>query len=95
MEGLTEGRIVHYVLNQGRHAGEHRAAIIAKVWRHPSPDLRNPDGTPTIVTPENGVSNISVFMDAANDGLPEVVVMGSVIFDPDCAPGTWHWIEKA
>lgn len=32
MEGLTEGRIVHYVLPDGNHEGEHRPAIIVKVW---------------------------------------------------------------
>lgn len=32
MEGLTEGRIVHYVLEGGRNAGQHRPAIIVKVW---------------------------------------------------------------
>ena len=31
MEGLTEGRIVHYVLTEGRYPGEHRAAVVVKV----------------------------------------------------------------
>lgn len=95
MDGLTEGRIVHYVLNQGRNKGEHRAAIVAKVWRHPDPTLVDPEGKPVIVTPENGVSNIHIFTDAVNDELPGIMMMGSVLFDADGKPGTWHWIEKA
>lgn len=31
-EGLIEGRIVHYVLEDGPHAGESRPAIVVKVW---------------------------------------------------------------
>lgn len=84
MDGLTEGRIVHYVLNEGRYKGEHRAAIVSKVWR-------NGDGTP----PANGVSNLTVFTDAANDDLPTVFGRSSVLYDADEKPGTWHWIEKA
>lgn len=94
MEGLTEGRIVHYVLPSGRYAGEHRAAIIIKVWRRNDPNLVDADGKPVLVTPENGVSNITVISDASNDGQP-FLHMGSVINDPNGAPGTWHWIEKA
>lgn len=57
MEGLTEGRIVHYVLPDGSYAGEHRPAIVVKVWRQG-------DGTP----PVDGYSNLVVFVDGANDG---------------------------
>jgi hypothetical protein len=32
MDGVIEGRIVHYVLPEGPHEGEHRPAIIVKVW---------------------------------------------------------------
>ena len=53
LEGLTEGRICHFVLENGAH----RPAIIVRVWRqgneHP---------------PENGYSNLVVFMDGTNDG---------------------------
>jgi hypothetical protein len=31
-DGLTEGRIVRYVLDDGPHAGESRAAVVVKVW---------------------------------------------------------------
>lgn len=32
MEGLTEGRIVHFVLPDGRSEGQHRPAIVVRVW---------------------------------------------------------------
>jgi len=91
MEGLTEGRIVHYVLPDGPHAGEHRPAIVVKVWR-----LNNADGTQR--PPDNGYSNLVVFVDGTNDG-PQfggcIHWVTSVEFSADPRPRTWHWIEKA
>ena len=52
MVGLTEGRMVHFVLDET----EHRPAIVVKVWR-------KADGTP----PDNGVCNLQVFTDGTND----------------------------
>jgi len=90
MEGLTEGRIVHYVLDEG----EHRPAIVVKVWR-------KADGTP----PDNGVCNLQVFTDGTNDRyhskhLPNGFESGiawvtSRIYSEEPVPDTWHWIEKA
>ena len=82
MEGLTEGRIVHYVLE----SGEHRPAIVVRVWRI--------DGKP----PENGCCQLQVFTDSDaegkyNDCLPPVMWKTSVTFGE--GPGNWHWIEKA
>lgn len=78
--GLTEGRIVHYVLpDTALRAGQHRPAIIVQVWDH---------GT--------GMSNLQVFNDGRNDehqGAAHWV--GSVYFSEDPKPGTWHYIEKA
>jgi len=87
MEGLTEGRIVHFVLLDGPHAGEHRPAIVVKVWR-------KGDGSP----PDNGYSNLVVFMDGTNDG-PHfggcIHWATSVEYSAEPLPRTWHWIEKA
>lgn len=92
MEGLTEGRIVHYVLSDydwsqtmksAPHAGEHRPAIVVKVWG------------------ANGTANLQVFTDSnyaqdTNDHRPQVMWKTSVVFDEvEKKPGTWHWIEKA
>jgi hypothetical protein len=84
MEGLTEGRIVHFILNKGRNIGDHRPAIVVRVWRMA-------DGTP----PTNGCCQLQVFTDDTNDGLPCVMWETSILYDEKCGPGTWHWIEKA
>jgi hypothetical protein len=98
MEGLTEGRIVHYVMPDGV---EHRPAIVVKVWR-------KENGEP----PNNGLSNLQVFTDGTNDyyhikgsdGMEymnrEDVKVGivwktSVEYSEEPKPNTWHWIEKA
>lgn len=80
MEGLTEGRIVHYVPranDQMVTGGEHRAAMIVRVWDK-----------------ARGYVNLQVFCDGQNDGTSMAWVT-SILHDPDGAPGTWHWIERA
>jgi hypothetical protein len=47
------GRIVHYVLPEGHRKGEHRPAIIVKVW----------DEHPTL----ESVIQLQVFLDGTND----------------------------
>jgi hypothetical protein len=96
MQDLTEGRIVHFVMP----LGEHRPAIVTKVWDH---------------TGETGCANLSVFTDYANDAIytegekqvyknagidKEAVAHGhfwatSRLYSEEPKPGTWHWIEKA
>lgn len=91
MEGLTEGRIVHFVVADGSNQGAHRPAIIARVWWE-----NNADGTRR--APEDGYSNLVVFMDGTNDGYQFsgcVSWQTSVTFDPNGGLRTWHWIEKA
>lgn len=86
MDGVTEGRIVHYVLSEGNSIGEHRAAIIVNAWA----DLPQYQS--------DGRVNLHVFPDFGNDG--EAFNSGdywatSVVNDEETkAPGTWHWIEK-
>jgi hypothetical protein len=84
MQGLSEGRIVHYVLaphdlpEKHQHkAGTHRPAIVLQVWSR-----------------ENGCSNLSVFTDHDNDGLPPTYWATSRTYSEDPQPGTWHWPEK-
>lgn len=76
------GRIVHYVLEGGPKAGEHRPAIIVKVWEDPP--------RPT------SACQLQVFMDgdgtpSMNDGAPNVVWLTSRL--QGTGPGTWHWPE--
>ncbi len=94
MEGLTEGRIVHYVLNHDQDPireekhGEHRPAIVVKVWR---------DSQGLVYHYEEAVQ-LQVFLDGANDILernPGMMWKTSVPFSSDGRPGSWHWIEKA
>lgn len=86
MDGLTEGRNVHFVMPDG----EHRAAMVVKVWR-----IYRPDGTS--IPPTNGCSNLTVFPDWANDpgGAAGIMWRTSVLYSENKEPNTWHWIEKA
>lgn len=105
MQGLTEGRIVHYVLPDGDSEGEHRPAIVVKVWSQSDPGQ-----------PDYATVNLTVFTDHENDykrhkpdvhqdsgynnlfGTPSDGLMWatSVTFDNDKKEaGTWHWIEPA
>lgn len=87
MDGLTEGRVVHYVLPDGRSKGESRPGFVVKVWR-------GADGA----APANGVCNLQVFTDGLNDGdgyREGIAWKTSVLFDADGKPGTWHWPARA
>jgi len=73
------GRVVHYVLPDGNNAGDHRPAIIVRVW----PDTVNlqvfydGDGTPHM-----------------NDGQLNTLWKLSVPFSAEPKPGTYHWPER-
>jgi hypothetical protein len=85
MDGLTEGRIVHYVLPEGhRNAGQHRPAMVTRLWE--------PGGG------EMGCAQLNVFEDGSNDNAEGAlnVWRTSVLNDEATkAGGTWHWIERA
>lgn len=80
MDGLTEGRIVHYVIQTGPSHGQHRPAIVVKVWNKES-------GVVNLIVfadwSNDGVADSAYWAT-------------SVRYDEETkAPGTWHWIEKA
>jgi hypothetical protein len=94
MDGLIEGRIVHFVMPEG----DHRPAVIVKVWE---PYAGNPD---------KGMVNLQVFVDGTNDASKKNIDSmpftrtdaerglfwaTSRFYSEDKEPGTWHWIEKA
>lgn len=86
--GLTEGRIVHYVLPHGRGAGQHRPAIVVKDWKS-----HEYAGAP-------GSVNLHVFTDHTNDfqvgeGSDGHLWATSIRYSEEKEPGTWHWIEVA
>lgn len=82
MDGLTEGRNVHYVLVDGPNAGQHRPAIVTRV-------TRNGDAPP----PDMGLCDLEVFT-SLKDGI-ENFKAENVEFSNTETPGTWHWIESA
>jgi hypothetical protein len=85
MPGVTPGRIVHYVLPDGRSKGEHRPAVIVRTWTGHSPDM----------------VNLQVFTDGLNDfevdkpGSSGILWATSVHYSETKEPNTWHWIEPA
>lgn len=87
MAALMEGDIVHYVLGPKDgvlYPGEHRPAIVVKVWR---------DGKSA-----GGACNLQVFMDGGADGTGDGVdLMWKKLapYDDKKAPYTWHRIEQA
>lgn len=90
MEGLSEGRIVHYVLPDGNSKGDHRPAIIVRVFE----SMR-----------ESGTVNLQVFTDGLNDVDSRdeqtqsygkgVVWVTSVHYSEEKESRTWHWPERA
>lgn len=97
MEGLTEGRIVHYVLTNADVAsiGNARAAS-GKLNRGNSAALG--DHVPMIIVKvwsnEFGKDNPGVNGQCFLDGNDQLWVT-SAKFDASGEDGTWHWIEKA
>ena len=80
MEGLTEGRMVHFVMQDG----EHRAAVVARVWRPQTPE-------------RPGYCNLTVFTDWGNDGPGNDTGFRretSILYSEAKEPNTWHWIER-
>lgn len=84
MEGVTVGRVVHYVPREeeSKYPNECRAGIITKVWS------------------DDGVVQLSVFMDGSNDSpdyaYPKNVVWRtSIRYSESNEHGTWHWPERA
>ena len=88
LDGLTEGRIVHYILEGGPSKGQHRPAVVVNVWR-------DNDGRPT------GLVQLQVFTDSNpegqyNDNMPSVTWRTSIRHDElSQQEGAWHWPEPA
>ena len=80
---LAIGHIVHYVLPGGRNRGEHRPAIVVKVWEEAAGEA----------------VQLQVFTDSSNDfptgpGSNGVLWAISVRHDEEQQQGTWHWPEE-
>jgi hypothetical protein len=77
------GRVVHYVLEDGPNTGQHRAAIIVRVWGdHPDAPV-----------------NLHVFLDGSNDVKPHndgpTALWRTSVQRDDTGQKlrTWHWPE--
>lgn len=90
MDGLTEGRIVHYVMP----SGEHRPAIVVRDWHSTSDDgyvnlLVFTDGY-------NDSNNLPESLASEKENIKRGTFWApSVFYDADKKTHTWHWIEKA
>jgi hypothetical protein len=104
MKGLTEGRIVHYVLTQidadaindyrDSYNSRDRDSLPACCQQHIGNPVRKGDHCPMMVVrvwdQQGGTVNGQVFLDG-NDSY----WVTSVYFDDEKTTGTWHWIEPA
>ncbi len=86
MLGLAIGSIVHFVLANGRSAGQHRPAVVVRLWGEPTEDY-----TPTV--------QLQVFTDGTNDFEHDQAHSGllwatSVPYSEEPKPYTWHWPER-
>ncbi len=80
MAGLTEGRMVHYVLPDGPSAGQHRPAVVVRVWD---------SGFVNLLVFRDGYNDVEE--PTANI----VLWVTSVEYNEHGIGRTWHWIEKA
>jgi hypothetical protein len=87
--GLTEGRIVHYVLqstdlpeSHQHEVGKAVPAIVVNTWPHLNRD--------------DGYANLTVFPDWSDQGVPAGLLWAtSRVYDESGKPGTWHWPPRA
>jgi hypothetical protein len=86
MEGLIEGRIVHYVLLNGQH----RAAIVVRVFDEHAKEA----GLVNLLVFADGSNDKGViFGNASEQG---IFWATSAQYDPEGTKHhTWHWVEKA
>ena len=80
LPGLTEGRMVHFVLPNG----EHRPAVIVRVW-HVTGVC---DGYVNLQVFTDGTND-------GQENAAGIAWKTSVCYDENKSVGTWHWIEYA
>jgi len=84
MPGLSEGRIVHYVLQDGAH----RPAIIVRNWN-------SPGGCCNMQVFLDGVNDEGITHVATDDARRGMQWCTSILYSAKPQPGTWHWPEMA
>ncbi len=81
MEGLTEGRIVHFVLVDRHGEQVHRPAIVVRVWN-------KENGSVNLQVFTDGSNDGEVYKSGIWWGT-------SVSHSEEPEPYTWHWPERA
>lgn len=86
--GLAIGRTVHFVNNDGTH----RAAIVTYIHLPPSPMAdESEDESGSQFDPDSPVVDLVVFPAATDNWGMRTI--GSIPYDPEMMPGSWHWPE--
>jgi hypothetical protein len=80
LAGLTEGRMVHFVMPDG----EHRPAVIVRVWHFSGVC----DGHVNLQVFTDGTND-------GQANAAGIVWQASICYDANKGLGTWHWIEYA
>lgn len=93
MEGLIEGRIVHYVMP----TGEHRPAIVTKVWSDNGLSNLNvftdySNDLPYKEEEKQKFKNCGVDLEQVRHGH---IWKTSISYSEEPKTNTWHWIEKS
>lgn len=93
MDGLTEGRIVHYVMPDN----EHRPAIVVRNWGVSGScegyiNLQVfTDGRNDLTAP-----NVEFFGHGSEDNISNGMLWRtSICYDEAHSANSWHWIERA
>lgn len=92
MDGLTEGRIVHFVIKDDVH----RPAIVVNNWKNDN----QCEGYINLTVFTDGSNDLWHFDGPRDEKRDDEVRRGlwwvtSVCHSETKEPGTWHWIEKA
>lgn len=91
LQGLTEGRIVHYVLDEGPYKGQHRPAIVVRVWNQYTGYVN----LQVFVDGTNDAPNNQHPSDIDQAYYNGVMWVTSVCYSATKETRTWHWIERA
>jgi hypothetical protein len=92
LDGLTRGRVVHYVCAEDEEWPEGMGFAPAYVprWRKGEHCTALIVGVPDVGFGEPFTANLQVFYDA-----PTVGYRAHVPYSETAEPGTWHFIERA
>jgi hypothetical protein len=93
MDGLIEGRKVHYVMPNGQH----RPATIVKVWGETGcSNLQvQTDGSNDAGYTQADVDRLKAFGISPDEVRHGHIWVTNIQYSDEMKQGTWHWIERA